>query len=378
MKPVKSGIDFKLERELILRHKNESFRILTKPNHELVDFSSNDYLGLATNQKLFSIIHSRAKENLNLNGATGSRLLTGNSNYAEVIENKLAFVFKAERSLLFNSGYSANVAVLSSIPKKGDTIIYDELAHACIKDGARLSLAKRYSFKHNDLEDLEKKIRIASGQIFIVVESIYSMDGDYCPLKDLVVLAKKYNGAIMLDEAHSTGVMGEKGSGLATLLGLEKEIDIRIHTFGKAMGVHGACVCGSSILIDYLINFARPFIYTTALPPHSITSIDCALQFLADHISLQTKLEKNISLFLERTVEYKSVSKNKSCIQSAIIPGNQAVKSASATFKQNGFDVRPILSPTVPEGKERLRICLHAFNTEEEITKLADILSRLG
>ena len=309
-----------------------------------------------------------------MNGATGSRLLTGNSIFTLSVENKLATIFKVEATLLFNSGYTANLAVLSSIPQKGDTILYDELSHACIKDGARLSLAKRYSFKHNDLDDLEKKIKISTGQLFIVVESIYSMDGDVCPLQEIASLAKKYNAVIILDEAHSTGVIGEGGSGLASLQGIEKEIDIRIHTFGKAMGVHGACVCGSQILIDYLINFARPFIYTTALPPHSVLSIACAFDYLADQPTLQTQLNKNITLFLEHTKKYTFISNNNSSIQSAIIPGNQSVKSAARKLLENGFDVRPILSPTVPAGKERLRICIHSFNTEEEIVKLCEIL----
>ncbi len=377
MRAIKNGIDVKLEKELLQRKRNDSFRSLKQPDQHLVDFSSNDYLGLSRNVDLSSYINNAINEKPYPNGATGSRLLTGNSNYIETVEKKLAGIFKSEDTLIFNSGYTANLAVLSCIPQKGDTILYDELSHACIKDGARLSLAKRYSFKHNDLNDLEKKISISTGQLFIVVESIYSMDGDFSPLEELVFLKKKYNAVIIVDEAHSTGVLGENGSGFASSLGLEKEIDIRIHTFGKAMGIHGACACASKALISYLINFARPFIYTTALPPHSIVSIDCAFDFLADHIALQSKLEKNISLFLEQTNGLGSISKNKSCIQFAIIPGNGLVKSASDELNKNGFDVRPILSPTVLKGKERLRICLHTFNTEEEITRLSQLLKSL-
>lgn len=377
MRAIKNGIDVKLEKELFQRKSNNSFRSLKQPNENLIDFSSNDYLGLSRNVDLSNSISNAINEKPYPNGATGSRLLTGNSNYIETVENKLAGIFKTEDALIFNSGYTANLAVLSSIPQKGDTILYDELSHACIKDGARLSLAKRYSFKHNDLSDLEKKISISSGQLFFVVESIYSMDGDFCPLEELVDLKIKYNAVIIMDEAHSTGVWGEKGSGFASALGLEKEIDIRIHTFGKAMGIHGACVCGSKTLTNYLINFARPFIYTTALPPHSIVSIDCAFDFLADQIQLQSQLENNISLFLEQTHGLDSISKNKSCIQFAIIPGNASVKSTSDALNKNGFDVRPILSPTVQKGKERLRICLHTFNTEEEITRLSQFLKSL-
>ena len=366
-----------LESSLIEQSSKGALRTL-QSKENLIDFSSNDYLGFARNKALTNCIHDKVRS-LNLtNGSTGSRLLTGNSFYAQEIEKKLATRFKAKSSLLFNSGYTANLSVLSTIPKKGDTIIYDELSHSSIKDGVRLSLAKRLKFKHNDLEDLEKKIKIASGQIFIVAESLYSMDGDFCPLEDLVVLAKKYGAEIILDEAHSTGVLEKKGGGLASLLNLENDISIRIHTFGKAMGIHGATVSGSKILIDYLINFARPFIYTTALPPHSIASIDCAFEFFDKYIDLQQQLENNITVFSSRTKNSTFISKNTSCIQVVLIPGNQQVKEASKILQENGIDVRPIISPTVPEGNERLRICLHAFNTEKEIIKLTDILTQLG
>ncbi len=362
-----------LAREIQGRKESNNFRVLS-PTSNQIDFSSNDYLGLATNPELKAIIqHQFNTFNLDT-GSTGSRLLSGNSLLTENLEQKLAEFFKADAALVFNSGYTANLAVLSTIPQKGDTILYDELAHACIKDGARLSLAKRYKFKHNDLEDLEKKINIATGQIFIVVESLYSMDGDYCPLTELVSLAKKYGAEIILDEAHSTGWIGEPGSGLATALHVENEIAIRIHTFGKAMGVHGACVCGSTILIEYLINFARPFIYTTALPPHNILSIACAIDFITGVPELAQKLHNNIFCFLQETENFQGVSKNRSCIQSVIVPGNQAVQQAAMQLQKNGFDVRPIRTPTVPIGKERLRICLHAFNTEKEISGLIETI----
>src|SRR4051812_47447788 len=198
------------------RRDDHSFRTL-KNIEGLIDFTSNDYLGLARSELLYHRIQNKVQTlDLKHNGATGSRLLSGNSNYTEEVENKLAKIFNSEASLIFNSGYTANLAVLSSIPQKGDTILYDELAHACIKDGARLSLANRFSFRHNDLNDLEQKLNRCSGKIYIAVESIYSMDGDQCPLQDLVLLAEKYDVAIILDEAHSTGIFGKGGSGLAT------------------------------------------------------------------------------------------------------------------------------------------------------------------
>jgi 8-amino-7-oxononanoate synthase len=343
----------------------------------LKDFSSNDYLGLAQSQELFNLIRKKT-ENFGpkFNGATGSRLLSGNSQYTEEVERKLAKIFKGESALLFNSGYAANQAALSSIPQKGDTIFYDELAHACIKDGARLSLAERHSFRHNDLNDLEKKIqRTKTRRIIIAVESIYSMDGDQCPLHDLVHLAEKYGASIFLDEAHSTGVMGEHGGGFAVLSGLENKIDVRVYTFGKAMGTHGACVVGSGKLREYLINFARPFIYTTALPPHSIVSIDCAFDYLHNNIGLQSILQGKIEVF-RKSADFENKVQSNSAIQTAIFPGNERSKQVAGILQEQGFDVRPILSPTVPKETERVRICLHTYNTDEDISGMAKLVGR--
>jgi 8-amino-7-oxononanoate synthase len=373
-----SGLEKFLRSQLQKREDEGLFRKLTH-NSFLTDFSSNDYLGLANSKQLHDLI-SQKLESLPVkkNGATGSRLLSGNEEYYELVEQKLAKVFNAESSLIFNSGYAANQAVLSSIPKKGDTIFFDELAHACIKDGARLSLANRYAFRHNDLNDLEKKIqRTTSNRIYIAVESIYSMDGDQTPLLELVTLAKRYDASIILDEAHSTGVFGKCGSGLAAELNLSDDIDIRIHTFGKAMGVHGASVSGSKNLTSYLINFARPFIYTTALPMHSITSIECSFDYLSANQSLQTSLKYVIANFLNSAGKLQS-TKSKSAIQTMIIPGNSQVRDAAIYLQSLGLDVRPILSPTVQKGSERLRICLHTFNTDEDVKALTSALQKVN
>jgi 8-amino-7-oxononanoate synthase len=270
-------------------------RTLTVRRPEQIDFTSNDYLGLARSQELYTLIQERTERISRTNGSTGSRLLSGNSAYAEETEQKLSGIFRSEAALLFNSGYSANLAVLSSLPKKDDTILYDELSHASLKDGARLSLAKRYSFRHNDLADLEKKIKISSGKVFVVVESIYSMDGDESPIDDLVALRDRDDRIVLVvDEAHSTGIVGPRGGGLAVSKGLEKSIDVRIHTFGKAMGSHGACIAGTGLLRQHLINFARPFIYTTAPSVHSVVSVDCAFDFLEKNIALQDTLRERI------------------------------------------------------------------------------------
>ncbi len=333
-----------------------------------IDFTSNDYLGLARSEELFNAIADALILNhVKSNGATGSRLLSGNSPLTEQLETKLAKIFCGESTLIFNSGYTANVAVLSSIPHRGDTIFYDEHAHACMKDGARLSMAKRMAFRHNDLNDLQSKLRRATGRIYIAVESIYSMDGDMCPLKELIDLAEKHDATIILDEAHSTGVLGPNGAGLAVSLGLEQKVGIRIYTFGKGMGVHGACVAGSRLLQQYLINFARSFIYTTALPAHSVVAIGSSFDYLAQHLYLQRKLQNNINEFVKLMIGHPGRTTSNSAIQGLIFKGNENVRITATNLRGKGFDVRPIVYPTVPAGQERIRICLHAFNKTEQI-----------
>lgn len=367
----------RLNRQLASRKADHSFRMLSL-NDNLIDFTSNDYLGLSRSAELIQIIKARE---IHSNGATGSRLLSGNAAYTERVEKKLADIFHSEKALIFNSGYTANIAVLSSLPQRGDTILYDELSHASIKDGARLSPAKKYSFKHNDIADLENKLKKACGNIFIAVESVYSMDGDFCPLADVVNLSNQYRAYIILDEAHTTGIIGTKGTGLSGEMGLEDKLLIRIYTFGKGMGVHGAAISCNKLLADYLINFARPFIYTTALTPHSIASIECAFDYLISHQELQHSLRERINyfnqLFDQKIGRKLSNISNDHPIQAILIRGNDAANAAAQHLQASGYDVRPILSPTVKEGEERLRICLHTFNTDNDISGLIDSLATL-
>jgi len=367
-------LDSWLQEKLNERKSKQLLRRLTTTKG-LIDFTSNDYLGLARSSELLRQIEKRVDSlESPRNGSGGSRLLSGNSEYAEHLEAKLANIFRSETTLIFNSGYVANLGVLSSIATKDSTVIYDELAHACIKDGARLSNARRFSFRHNDINDLEAKIKRSDGRVFIAVESIYSMDGDQCPLNDVVWLAEKYNATIILDEAHSTGVVGEKGSGLSIASRLHEKIAIRIYTFGKAMGVHGACVAGSRSLNQYLVNYSRPFIYTTALPDHSLAAVECAFDFLEKNIYLQETLRDRVDTYITNIGEMSNRTDSKSSIQTVLVHGNEHAIRIAARLQENGLDVRPILSPTVKEGKERLRICLHSFNSGEEIKALTEEL----
>ena len=338
----------------------------------LVDFSSNDYLGLAHNTELNALIKAEQAEVL-AHGATGSRLLTGNSQLTEEFEAMMAQHFNGESALFFNSGYQANLAVASTLPQRGDTIIYDSAIHACIKEGARLSAAKYYSFQHNDLIDLEQKLKLAKGQPIVIIESIYSMDGDWADVQKVVDLCKQYQAALIIDEAHSTGWIGDGGNGLVCSLKLEHEFLARVYTFGKAIGCHGACVVGDETVIKYLINFARPFIYTTALPDTIIKGLQCTWDYLREHSNLSQQLQSNIDLYLKQRSHAPGVNQQ-SPIQWIPAPGNQNALNYSRLFQEHGLDVRPILSPTVKEGTERLRICLHSFNTGEQIEKLVEVI----
>jgi 8-amino-7-oxononanoate synthase len=341
-----------------------------KPESNLIDFCSNDYLGFARSSVLReSIAREISIYPQNLNGSTSSRLISGNLIYTEKLEQQIAAFHKSEVGLLFNSGYDANVGLFSSLPQKGDTIIHDELIHASVIDGARLSHANRYTFRHNDLDSLEAKLKQAKGICYVVIESIYSMDGDTPPIVDILRLAEQYNANLIIDEAHAVGLYP---SGLVTHLNLQDRVFGRIVTFGKALGCHGAIVLGSDLLRQYLVNFARSFIYTTAASFHQLASIKMAYKLLESADDDIIQLKNNISLFkqgISPNPTYHLLNSD-SAIQCLLLNSNIKAKQAAEHLQNGGFDVRPILSPTVPQGTERIRICIHSFNTAVDINQL--------
>ena len=373
--PPKPHFPDKAAKKLLVRESAGNLRTLPSSLDHAADFFSNDYLRLARSEELAERIRIRYEQHASpvKNGATGSRLLSGNTSLALDLEEKLAELFRGESALLFNSGFSANIGLLSCLPQRGDTILYDELAHASLKQGAQLSFAQRYSFRHNDLEDLERKLKRSEGNIYVVAESIYSMDGDRCSLPELIELCRQYGALLILDEAHSTGIFGERGRGIACSLGLEQAVFARIYTFGKAVGVHGACIVGDRKLKEYLINFSVPFIYTTAMPPHTLLAVEEAFHYIAENPQLREKLFENVALF-DRLIGCVSEPTPIKILQ---IPGNESVKMAASDLQRAGFAVMPVLAPTVPEGRERLRISIHTHNTAEEIERLALELSRI-
>ena len=374
-----------MNKRLAAREESGLLRKLV-PENDLIDFSSNDYLGFARSEELENGIDAELQKiNSKLQtGSTGSRLLTGNTKYAEALEKFIADFHKAEAGLIFNSGYDANLGLISSVAQKGDVILYDELSHASVYDGVRLSKAASFPFGHNDVGHLEERLKYhrnnhhGNSNCFVIVESVYSMDGDFSPLKKISELCKEYKANLIVDEAHATGIFGPKGEGRVVELGLERRVFARVHTFGKALGCHGAIVLGGEELRNYLINFARPFIYTTALPIYSLVAIRSAYVLLKNMLNNYIKTSELISLLKlkVKTINISGLIESSSPIQAIVFEGNETVKKMASLIQKDGFDVRPILSPTVPKGKERIRICLHAFNTEDEITGLVSSLEK--
>ena len=351
--------------------------------HDLIDFSSNDYLGFSNSKEIFDMTHHYLEShNLHRNGSTGSRLLSGNYEFYNEVEAMLCEFHNCESSLIFNSGYNANLGFFSSVPQRGDIILYDEYIHASIRDGITMSHAKSYKFKHNNLDHLDEmlqRVQHDESVIYIVTESVFSMDGDSPNLVSLINISKKYNAFVVIDEAHATGVFGEKGVGLIQELGLENQVFARLITFGKALGSHGAAILGSKELTEYLVNFARSFIYTTALPPHTLMTIKSVYMELPKTHEI-SKLHNNITFFkaeiIKNKIQHHFINSN-SAIQCCLVSGNENVKALSNQLLKKGFDVKPILSPTVPAGEERLRFCLHSFNSEKEIKDILQLLASL-
>lgn len=357
-------MDLKLKNKLNKRLEEGTLRSLSSFEGS-IDFFSNDYLGLS--KVLLNDIQVNAK------GSTGSRLISGTSNISLTTEQKLADFFEVEAALVYNSGYDANVGFFGCVPQRGDVVIYDEYIHASVRDGIRMSFADSGSFKHNDVEDLTKKIEKYTGTIYVAIESLYSMDGDVAPLKAIAELCRKYNTYLIVDEAHAGGVFGDLGKGLVEREGVQDDVFARLITFGKAYGSHGAVVLGSKELRDYQVNFSRSFIYTTALPPESYLRMGKVIEYNQNE-TRRIRLQEIIAYFRETLKVFNFSSDIHSPIQLLEIGEVEKTKQLAEKLQKENFAIKPIYSPTVPKGREGVRICLHAFNTTEEIDRLKAIL----
>lgn len=376
----------KLRKKLEERRDSKTMREL-RAGITGVDFVSNDYLGYAGDQSIFrGAMRLLEASGQVRNGSTGSRLLSGNSDLYEKTETYLSEIFGSGSALIFNSGYDANLGFFSSVPQRGDLIFYDEYIHASMRDGIRMGLAKSYRYRHNNLDDLRQLLsrmtpEISEGsQCYLATEAVFSMDGDAPDLEALISLCHEYRCRLIIDEAHAIRGSDMTISDLKNQALVNEVVIARIITFGKAVGIQGSAILCDRELRTYLLNFARSFIYTTALPPMSVASIFVACQQFSEPGGREriSRLRANIDLFL-REVEGCGLKDrfipSTSAIHSCVIPGNTKVKEVSGILGERGYDVRPILAPTVPEGMERIRFCLHSYNSHDEIKEVLSILA---
>lgn len=379
--PDASSLLDRLTRQLRQREQAGTRRRLPPaPAAGLVDFASNDYLGLSRHPALRRAVQQAAAGEQA--GSTGARLLTGNSAAAEALEAQIAALHEAEAALLFTSGYAANHGFFSAVPQRADVILYDEASHASVKDGIRGSFAAAYSFRHNSVADLQRRLARLTlppdAAVFVAVEAVYSMGGDQAPLRELAEVCQEHGAHLVVDEAHSVGVYGPRGAGLVAELGLTEQVLARVVTFGKALGGQGAAVVGPALLRDYLLNFSRPFIYTTALPAYTVAALQAAYALLPSLDAERLRLRARARQLAELLAGLPGAETGGSAgvIQPLRLPqlSPAQVRAVAARVQQAGFDVRAIVPPTVPQGQQCLRLIVHSFNTESDIHDLVSAL----
>lgn len=352
-------------------------KIISSPS---IDFSSNDFLGYSVSGILRATVEElKATLDISRVGSTGSRLITGNSEHIEKIENEFSRLIGSEASLFFNSGYMANLAVLSCLSDRNSLILYDENVHASLKDGMRNGLGDKYSFKHNNysvLEGLLAKYYNDYDRIYVITEGLYSMDGDIPDLSKLLHLCEYYEAALIIDEAHSLGTCGENQMGISIEFKDHPNLFARIFPLGKAAGTQGAFVCGAKILIEYLMNFSRPFIFTTAPTLDQVISVQASILLLKNRTNfdqLQATIKDYLELQSEKAIN--RCSNNRSPIQFYQSSDIDLLKCKVLELESKGISIFPIFAPTVRKGEERLRIILHSFNKKEDLHSLLTTLN---
>jgi 8-amino-7-oxononanoate synthase len=343
-----------------------------------IDFSSNDYLGLAASPELAEAVAAALDRGVAV-GAGGSRLLRGNDPEHEALEAEAAAFFGAESCLYFGGGFTANYALFSTLPARNDLVVHDALIHASVIDGLRASKATAVAAAHNDAQAFDDAIAHwradgGTGRPWIAVESLYSMDGDKAPLADLAVVARRHDGCLVIDEAHATGVLGPDGRGLAHALEGAPDI-VSLHTCGKALGASGALLLAPRVMRDYLVNRARPFIYATAPSPLMAAAVRAALDLVRREPERRRRLASLVA-FAGRELERRcGVKPSGSHIQPVILGSDEHATGVARQLAARGFDVRAVRPPTVPEGTARLRISLTLNAGEDATSRLLDALA---
>ena len=346
---------------------------------ELLNFCSNNYLGLADDERLKAAAIKAVKEEGF--GAGASRLVCGNMRSHRLLEKRLAQLKGAEDCLLFSTGYMANVGIISSLFGPSDMIFCDRLNHASIIDGILLSQAKFKRYGHADMKDLEELLKSSTGpkRRVIITDSVFSMDGDLAPLDEIARLARRHECMVMIDEAHAFGVMGETGKGLAEHFGVESQIDIQMGTLSKAAGAFGAYCCGSEKLISFLINKARSFIYTTAMPPANAAAALCAVEIIASEPELRSRLWMHTN-FLRQALSRAGFDTMRS--ETPIIPilVKDPIKTMlfSQRLLEEGVLISAIRPPTVPANTSRLRIAVTAKHAQKDLEFLLAKMALIG
>ncbi|KAI0271664.1 PLP-dependent transferase [Gloeopeniophorella convolvens] len=370
------------------------------------DLFSNDYLSIASNPALRVDFLRKVNGTLNLFGSRGSRMVAGNTPEHIALENRMQRFFDAPAALLFNSGYDANIAFFCSVPQEGDAILCDELVHASCRDGMATSRARRavYPFSHNSVSAFESALsdildqhpQIAAGKstLFVAVESLYSMDGDFCPLEEIIsVLDERVPAGcahIVVDEAHSTGIYGPQGRGFVAELGFQDRVQTVLHTFGKARGLTGAVLLTSPIVRSYLINYSRPFIFSTSLPHINLIAIDSSFSAIEGPLGDQLRgrlhylstFFGDLLLNVVEQVPSSILRLPESHLQTSALPVPTPIfpvitsrPLALAAFLQaKGYAAQPVPYPAVPRGQERIRVVVHSDNTEADLREFAGLL----
>ena len=344
-----------------------------------IDFASNDYLGLAQSAELAAAVRAAIDRGVPI-GAGGSRLLRGNHPEHEALEEEAAAFFGAETALFFGGGFIANSALVATLPQRGDLLVFDALIHASAHDGMRLSRAETQQARHNDTQHVDDLISAwrasgATGKPWIVVESLYSMDGDFAPIDELVRVAERHDAILIIDEAHATGVFGPEGRGLAAHLEGRDDV-ITLHTCGKALGVMGALVLAPRPIRDFLVNRARSFIYATAPSPLVASAVRAALQISRTASERRQRLQGLIAFARQQLVSKTVFAPSASQIQPLIVGSDGGAVMLANAMQQRGYDIRAIRPPTVPEGTARLRLTI-TLNVDEAMiaAAVADLVS---
>lgn len=345
-----------------------------------IDFSSNDYLGLAASSELAEAVALALDRGVAV-GAGGSRLLRGNDPEHEALEAEAAAFFGAESCLYFGGGFLANYALFATLPARGDLVVHDALIHASVIDGMRAGKASVAPAAHNDAQSFDEAIvrwRAAggTGRPWIAVESLYSMDGDRAPLADLIAVARRHDGWLVVDEAHATGVLGPEGRGLAHALEGAPDV-ISLHTCGKALGASGALLLAPRLIRDYLVNRARPFIYATAPSPLMAAAVRAALGIVRRDDGRRARLAGLVAFAGRELARRCAIAPSGSHIQPVILGADERAVSVAKALVAEGFDVRAVRPPTVPEGTARLRLSLTLNAGEDATARLLDTLAQV-